>query len=281
MSFDKIKSNAKINLSLNVTGKYSKLHKIESIISFISLHDNIFIKSIKSKKHNIQFFGKFSKNITKNNTIIQLLKLLDKKKLLNNQKFFIKVEKCIPIQAGLGGGSMNAANILKYFIDKKIIYISNKDIRNICMSIGSDVFLGLNSSNLVLTSKNKVTNFFKVKKKHILIVKPVFGCSTKSVYSKVQLYNKPKLDNPKKNMFNFQYLKRLDNSLEPIVLSKYSNLRSAKNYLESLSKTFFVRMTGSGSALVAYFKSKKACDIAMRQFKKVYKNYWCIVSKTI
>lgn len=281
MSFDKIKSNAKINLSLNVTGKYSKLHKIESIISFISLHDNIFIKSIKSKKHNIQFFGKFSKNITKNNTIIQLLKLLDKKKLLNNQKFFIKVEKCIPIQAGLGGGSMNAANILKYFIDKKIIYISNKDIRNICMSIGSDVFLGFKSSNLVLTSKNKVTNFFKVKKKHILIVKPVFGCSTKSVYSKVQLYNKPKLDNPKKNMFNFQYLKRLDNSLEPIVLSKYSNLRSAKNYLESLSKTFFVRMTGSGSALVAYFKSKKACDIAMRQFKKVYKNYWCIVSKTI
>ena len=281
MSFDKIKSNAKINLSLNVTGKYSKLHKIESIISFISLHDNIFIKSIKSKKHNIQFFGKFSKNITKNNTIIQLLKLLDKKKLLNNQKFFIKVEKCIPIQAGLGGGSMNAANILKYFIDKKIIYISNKDIRNICMSIGSDVFLGFKSSNLVLTSKNKVTNFFKVKKKHILIVKPVFGCSTKSVYSKVQFYNKPKLDNPKKNMFNFQYLKRLDNSLEPIVLSKYSNLRSAKNYLESLSKTFFVRMTGSGSALVAYFKSKKACDIAMRQFKKVYKNYWCIVSKTI
>ena len=281
MSFDKIKSNAKINLSLNVTGKYSKLHKIESIISFISLHDNIFIKSIKSKKHNIQFFGKFSKNITKNNTIIQLLKLLDKKKLLNNQKFFIKVEKCIPIQAGLGGGSMNAANILKYFIDKKIIYISNKDIRSICMSIGSDVFLGFKSSNLVLTSKNKVINFFKVKKKHILIVKPVFGCSTKSVYSKVQSYNKPKLDNPKKNMFNFQYLKRLDNSLEPIVLSKYSNLRSAKNYLESLSKTFFVRMTGSGSALVAYFKSKKACDIAMRQFKKVYKNYWCIVSKTI
>ena len=263
MSFDKIKSNAKINLSLNVTGKYSKLHKIESIISFISLHDNIFIKSIKSKKHNIQFFGKFSKNITKNNTIIQLLKLLDKKKLLNNQKIFIKVEKCIPIQAGLGGGSMNAANILKYFIDKKIIYISNKDIRSICMSIGSDVFLGLNSSNLVLTSKNKVTNFFKVKKKHILIVKPVFGCSTKSVYSKVQFYNKPKLDTPKKNMFNFQYLKRLDNSLEPIVLSKFSNLRLAKKYLESLSKTLFVRMTGSGSALVAYFKSKKACDIAM------------------
>ena len=49
MSFDKIKSNAKINLSLNVTGKYSKLHKIESIISFISLHDNIWNNELNNR----------------------------------------------------------------------------------------------------------------------------------------------------------------------------------------------------------------------------------------
>ena len=43
-----IKSFAKINLSLNVTGKTSSLHKIESIISFVSLHDEILIKTINS-----------------------------------------------------------------------------------------------------------------------------------------------------------------------------------------------------------------------------------------
>ena len=43
----------------------------------------------------------------------------------------------------------------------------------------------------------------------------------------------------------------------------------------------FTRMTGSGSTIVAYFKTKSACDIAYKDLKKRYKNYWCIVSKTI
>ena len=44
MSFSKVKSYAKINLALNVTGKLKNLHKIESIVSFVDLHDLIFIK---------------------------------------------------------------------------------------------------------------------------------------------------------------------------------------------------------------------------------------------
>ena len=50
-----LKSHAKINLALNVTGKNKSLHKIESIISFIDLHDVISIKKIRGEKHNIFF----------------------------------------------------------------------------------------------------------------------------------------------------------------------------------------------------------------------------------
>ena len=49
MAFSKIKSYAKINLSLNVTGKISSLHKIESIIAFVNLYDDILVKRTKSK----------------------------------------------------------------------------------------------------------------------------------------------------------------------------------------------------------------------------------------
>ena len=65
MSIDKIKSFAKINLALNITGKQITLHKIESIVSFTSLHDIISIKRIYDKKHKISFSGNFSKNIKK------------------------------------------------------------------------------------------------------------------------------------------------------------------------------------------------------------------------
>ena len=65
MKINKIKSNAKLNLALNVIGKKKDLHKIESIVSFIDLHDEISINQHNRKKHHISFYGKFSKNIKK------------------------------------------------------------------------------------------------------------------------------------------------------------------------------------------------------------------------
>tara|TARA_B100001063_G_C16744728_1_gene546810 strand:+ start:1113 stop:1958 length:846 start_codon:yes stop_codon:yes gene_type:complete len=277
----KIKSYAKLNLALNITGKTKFLHKIESIVAFVSLHDEIYIKKIKSKSHDILFFGKFSKNINKNNTVSKLLKILDKKEILKNKKFKIKINKSIPVKAGLGGGSMNAATILNYFIKKGIIKISKKEIIKISNMIGSDVILGLTPTYSILNTNNKIKYFNNCKKFYTLIVKPNFSCSTKEIYSKVKKFNNPKFSNPSIKMFNYDYLKKMDNSLEQIAFSKYGELRKIKSYLENLSKPMFVRMTGSGSALVAYFKSKQRCENAKKQFNKKYKNYWCIASKTI
>ena len=280
MNFNEIKSFAKINLALNVTGKTSKLHKIESLVAFIDLHDLILIKKINSKKHQIIFDGKFSKNISPINTVSRLLGILDKKKLIRH-KFLVKIKKNIPQKAGLGGGSMNAASILKFLIEKKIVKISIKKIQNIARDIGSDVILGMSNTNTILTSKNEIRTFKNCRKLFTLIVKPNFGCSTKYIYSKVRKLDETKFLNPKKKMFNIESLKKKKNSLEKIVLNKYPKLKKIKKYLERLEDPIFVRMTGSGSALVSYYYSKKQCNEARKKFKKDYKKYWCISSKTI
>ena len=188
----KIKSYAKINLALSIIEKNSSLHRIETLVSFVSLHDEIFIKKIKSNNHKVSFVGKFSKNITKDNTILKLIDVLEQKKFLKNKKFQIKINKKIPNKAGLGGGSMNAASILKYFLKKKLIKLSKKEIITISKLIGSDVILGLNSTHSILNSKNKIKRFKNYKKFYTLIVKPNFGCSTKKIYSKVRKFSKPK-----------------------------------------------------------------------------------------
>ena len=280
MNFNEIKSFAKINLALNVTGKTSKLHKIESLVAFIDLHDLILIKKINSKNHQIIFSGKFSKNISPINTVSRLFGILDEKKLIRH-KFLVKIKKNIPQKAGLGGGSMNAASILKFLIEKKIVKISIKKIQNIARDIGSDVILGMSNTNTILTSKNEIRTFKNCRKLFTLIVKPNFGCSTKYIYSKVRKFDKAKFLNPKKKMFNIESLKKKKNSLEKIVLNKYPKLKKIKKYLERLEDPIFVRMTGSGSALVSYYYSKKQCNEARKKFKKDYKKYWCISSKTI
>ncbi len=277
----KIKSYAKINLALNVVSKNNSFHNIESIISFVDLYDVILIKKIESKKHIISFDGEFSNRIGKNNTVFKLVKILENKKILKNQKFRIKIKKFIPNKAGLGGGSMNAASILKYFIQKKIINIKTKEIIKISKLIGSDVILGLNQKSQILNSRNKIKYFSNVKKIYPLIVKPNFGCSTKDIYSKLRKFDIAKFSNGNKKMFDINFLKNMKNTLETSAFSKYPRLKNIKSYLENSLDPVFVRMTGSGSALVAYFKTKKRCERAKKMFIKKYKNIWCIASKTI
>ena len=281
MKYSKIKSYAKLNLALNIVGKANSLHRIESIVSFINLYDLIKIKQIKSKKHLIKFKGKFSKNINENNTISKLLEILEKKKILKDKKFKIEVDKYIPNKAGLGGGSMNAASILKFLIKKKIIRIKKKEMVKISNLIGSDVILGLNQKNAILNSKKKIRYFNNIKKFYPLIVKPNFGCSTKKIYSKVRKFNKVMLNRTNKKMFSFDYLKKMNNDLEYVAFLRYPKLKIIKSYLENSLDPVFVRMTGSGSALVAYFQTKKRCERAKKRFIQKYKNIWCIASKTI
>ena len=120
MKFERLKSWAKINLSLNVIKKLrNNYHSIESLISFIGIFDEVKIRKINSNNNKIIFLGKFSKGISKKNTISKLLNLLEKKGLLKNSKFEIKITKNIPQRSGMGGGSMNAACIIKYLIEKK------------------------------------------------------------------------------------------------------------------------------------------------------------------
>ena len=281
MNVCRIKSYAKINLALNVTGKLTLLHKIESIVSFIDLHDLILIKKTNKKNHQISFYGKFSKNISSNNTVRKLFIILEENKLLKDKKFQIKIKKNIPQKAGLGGGSMNAASILNFLIKKKFINISQKKIKYISNLIGSDVILGLNSSNIVLSSNNIIKNFSKCPKFHTLLIKPDFGCSTKKIYLGVKKFTKSKFNNPRKFMFNPVFLSKQMNALESVAFSKYPKLKKIKSFLVNMKNPLFVRMTGSGSVIVAYFKSKKECEMAKIEFQRNFENYWCNTSKTL
>ena len=276
---DLIKSYAKINLSLDILGRYkNKLHKIQSIVSFIDLHDKIYIKQINKSKHIVKFRGQFSKNL-KNNTISKLLNILDKKKLIN-RKYKIEIIKNIPQQSGLGGGSMNAASILVYFIKKKILSISKKKIINICNVIGSDVFLGLDRKNSILINNKKIKKFNTKIGLFVILINPEKGCSSKEIYANVKNLSNNRIKISSK-IFKIESLKSAKNDLEKPAFSLYPTLRKLKIFLSNFEQVKFVRMTGSGSTIVAYFSNRKSAINALKLTKKNFKNYWSILSKTI
>ena len=282
MKFKKLRSWAKINLSLNVIKRLpNNYHNIESLITFVQSFDEIKIKIIDKAKHKVSFSGKFSKGIGKNNTIIELLNLLEKNKLIKNKKFEIKVTKNIPQKSGMGGGSMNAACILKYLMKKKIVNIPEKKVKELAYKVGADVVLGLEKKNSILFKNGKIGRLNNKVNFHVLIVMPKFGCSTKNIFSRVKNFSKPLYFSANKSFFKTNNLVQSNNDLENIVFKKYPKIKNLKHFLASLPNAVFTRMTGTGSAVVAYFKSKKATKNAAKIFKSKYKGYWYIVSKTI
>ena len=282
MSISKINSYAKINLSLGVLGKLkNKLHRIESLVSFIDLHDEISIQKINKKKHKVFFYGRFSKNIPNKNTISKLLELLDRQNFLKNKKYLIKIKKNIPLKSGMGGGSMNASSVLRYFVNKNKLLLNTSQISQIANKIGSDVMLGIEKKNSILQGNRKLFRSNKKIGLYTIIIKPNFGCSTEKIYKNIKSFSKPALNKNKNKLFSVSNIISLKNDLEKVTFKKYPFLANIKQNMLNLPKVKFVRMTGSGSSLLAYFNSKKASLNAAKLLKKKYKNYWCILSKTI
>jgi 4-diphosphocytidyl-2-C-methyl-D-erythritol kinase len=113
-----------------------------------------------------------------------------------------------------------------------------------------------------------------------LLVKPKIGCSTKEIYRRVKYFSKNRIKISSK-MFKIQFLKYAQNDLEIPAFKLYPVLRKLKIFLSNINQVKFVRMTGSGSTIVAYFSNKKSAINGLKLIKKKFKNHWSIVSKTI
>ena len=178
-----LKSHAKINLSLKVIKKLSNgFHDIQSAFCLVNIFDRIYINKIrKGNRDKIFFCGPYSKHVNKsNNTVKKILNILRKKKLISNF-YYVRVDKRIPVFAGLGGGTSNAVTILKYLIRKKL---SRKNLSEIVKFIGSDVQLFFQNQGYLKNLKT-VKSFKKKYNLHFLVIYPNLKCSTKKIYSKV------------------------------------------------------------------------------------------------
>ena len=279
----KIKSYAKINLTLNVNKRFKnkdRMHDIQSYFCLVDLFDLIQIKRNSNKSDKIDFIGKFANNVKKSkNTILQILRILRKRNIISGH-YSIIVNKKIPVFAGMGGGTSNAYFLLKYLFKKKI---NKKLLNTLRRKIGSDF-------GLFFVKQGFLKNLHTVKKLPIryklrfLLVYPNLRLSTKIIYSKIREYTaKSRYDlkkiNNKSKFLNF--IKNKRNDLQSIVEKKHPNIKKLIEEINSFKGCHFSRMTGSGSVCYGVFSSDKTAKAALNQIKVRYPRYWLSIAKTI
>jgi len=277
-----LKSYAKINLTLSINNKLkSGLHNIQSIYCLIDLHDKMFLKKIKNKNFDqVSFAGPFSKDINKtNNSVKKVLKVMRKNKIIYDY-YSVKVNKKIPVFAGLGGGTGNAATLFNHFAKKKF---NKKIFDEITKEVGSD--FRLFSYNLGFQKDLK--SVVKIDKKHrfyFLLIFPKIKSSTKSVYLRLKKYSKLKIFkksnfHSKKDFIN--YLKNSKNDLQLVVEKKHPIIKSLLKNISSVKGCHLSRMTGSGSSCYGVFKNEKNAKIALKKLKKKFPNFLFFTAKSI
>jgi 4-diphosphocytidyl-2-C-methyl-D-erythritol kinase len=277
-----LKSYSKINFSLSVNSKLKTgLHEIQSYYCLINLCDKIKISKIKEKKDNIFFQGPFVKYIEKsNNSIINTLNLLRKFKVITSY-YSVTIIKNIPVFSGLGGGTSNAAFILKFLLKKKKI---DKNILNKFEKlIGSDLRLFFYKQGFLENLKT-IKVIKKKQKLFFLLSRPNINCSTREIFSKVKKYTKKKKINyyniNKKKKF-IKHISAQKNELQLIVEKKYPIIKKLLTDISEEKGCFFSRMTGSGSVCYGLFNSERDAKKAFSKIKAKYPKFWFSIAKTV
>lgn len=275
-----LKSFSKINLSLNINSKLKNgLHDIQSYYCLINLFDKIKIRKIDKKKDKVVFFGPFVKHIKKsNNSITNLLKLLRKLELISGY-YSVNVIKNIPVFSGLGGGTSNAASVLKFLLKGKV---SKNILEKVEKLIGSDLRLFFHKQGFLQNLRTIKT--IKKQKLFFLLSRPNIICSTKKIYSKVKKYSKKKKFkfqkmNNKKSFIN--YISEQNNELQSIVEEEYPSIKILLKDINTEKGCYFSRMSGSGSVCYGLFNNESNVKKALNQIKTKHPKFWFSIAKTV
>lgn len=259
MKIFNLQSNAKINIGLNIVGVLENgYHLLDMTMIPIDLCDNLIIK-VEDKSGDLKIkTNKKDIPVDSSNILYKIyIKFYEKVKLapLSMEVF---LEKIIPHQAGLGGGSSNGAIFLNFLNKFHGNILSFGELVELGKSIGADIpFFILNKPSRVQGIGEKLQEIENNLKVSLVIIKPPFGVSTVEAYKQIK-----NIDNPRKSNIDniIQGLKEndlslveeyIENNLEEALLKSDKNLIEFRNKLKEVEELKFF-MSGSGSAFYAF-----------------------------
>jgi 4-diphosphocytidyl-2-C-methyl-D-erythritol kinase len=246
--------NAKINLGLHITAKRKDgYHDIETCMVPIPLHDAL--EMILSNKTVFDTSGLSIPGNEKDNLILKAFKLL-RKDFNDLPNVHIHLHKNIPMGAGLGGGSADAAFALTLMNNLFDLHLENWFLEDYAAQLGSDCAFFIDNTPKIATGRGEVLEPVEMdlKGNHLLLIKPPIHIGTKEAYAGV-IPNKPEKDLAQILKDKSLWKTELQNDFEKSIFPKYPELAAIKNSLYDMG-AYYAAMSGSGSTVFGLFESK-------------------------
>lgn len=261
--------NCKINLGLSVTDKRPDgFHNLETIMVPVSLSDVLEIIIAPDNQFAIYTTGINITGDNNNNLVVKAYKLLQAEYQLLPVK--IHLHKIIPIGAGLGGGSSDAAFAILTLNKLFNLRLSISAMLNIASELGADCPFFIQNTTVLATERGdrfEPLNL-SLKNYYFVIVKPNIFISTPEAYSWIKPELKPLqiheiIEQPTENWKTL-----LKNDFENEVFNRFPEIKQIKDLLYK-SGAIYASMSGSGSAVYGIFKEP---ILLQKKFPGYY--YW-------
>lgn len=280
MNSIKLKSRAKINLSIDVLGKRQDgYHLVEMIMQTIDLYDLIEI----SEREDNQIIIKSTSNeipLDCNNLVYKAADLI-RNTFDINKGVEIYIKKNIPVAAGMAGGSSNAAAILVGLNKIWNLNLSDQKLEEIGLKLGADVPFCINGGAVLASGIGEELTPIKGLSKDvcILVCKPDLFVSTKEIYECIDSKHIEKRPNNQflidclKNENTRQLAENMFNVLEEVTVDKHPVIQQIEDIMTK-NKALGAMMSGSGPTVFGLYENReealKCKSILEKQFKQTF-----------
>ena len=279
-----VKANAKINLYLDVTAKREDgYHDLDMVMLPLELHDAISFEKVSYLKDSYITCDHVELQETKYNLINQTISEM-RKRYNFKDNFSVLIHKEIPISAGLGGGSSNAAAAIKAIRSLCKIKMDEKEEIELAKSIGADVPFCLRNQPAHVEGIGEKISAIRMKNPFfVIIIKPDKGLSTKHVFEesdKMELEH-GNVDDVIKALETGDddlLAKSMFNSLEKTSISLVPEIQEIKDMLKK-DGFKMVLMSGSGSSVFALTRDHKFASAKYKEYDR--KGYQVYLTKTL
>ena len=272
--------NAKINLGLQVVSKKPDgYHNIETIFYPIPFCDALEIVLSESNEKTFTQTGILVDGSLDDNLVMKAFRLLEKD--FDLPKSAIYLRKQIPFGAGLGGGSADAAFMLKLLNDFADLGLSVEELENYAGQLGADCPFFIRNSPVFAEGVGNIFTplDFSLRDYYLVLIKPDIHISTKEAYNEI---------NPKQPAFRLTEIIRLPvrdwknymvNDFEAGVFTRYPIIREIKQSLYDLG-ALYSSMSGSGSSVFGIFENNEKMSIFASEIKGIEENrFMCKIFK--
>jgi 4-diphosphocytidyl-2-C-methyl-D-erythritol kinase len=261
------RSPAKLNLFLHILGRRADgYHELQTIFQLVDLCDILVFEVPANVPQGLLSLHCDNPVVPlDNNLILQAAKKLQQTTAGQSKSISIKLTKKIPMGAGLGGGSSNAATTLLALNELWSLGLSNRELAEIGLSLGADVPLFINGQSAWGTGVGEVLEPLELPLCHYLIIWPGVSVSTAEIFSQESLTR----DSSAIKIADF-LAGSGQNDCEQVVRSLYPAVDEALNWLDQFGRA---RLTGTGSCVFASFETIAEANAVLARLPKQYKGF--------